>query len=572
MHCFLRNLPRVAYALGGLALATCLLTNHADAQTTYTWGNTGTDWNTAGDWTPTTGYPGSTTSTADVAAFTGTAVTSPNLSASVSIANLEFTNAAASGYTVSSLSNSVTLTLNLFSTTAPTAPNYAIYAANTSGTNTVSAPLVFSATTGTQYVDQQGAGGTLILANTLKASGTTLQFGMTSTGTIVVQGNNGTVGATGSLTANVKLNGGSVALGSGATLGSGSVTFNTTTGLASSDANSRTLPNALGTFGGTTPFYVLGKDPNATANSNVGNGDLIFTSTAAATIGTANPRRFVVYNNTSIAAVLTGGTAGTSSNTAGGFIKTGSGTLTLSGNNTFEGPVTVMGAVTYTSPNGQSLTSLANAGTLSLTGSNAFTGATTINGGILSAGADNALKSTGSIAVTNGGTLLLANTTTNNDRVNNAAGITLGTASTSGTIQKGAGVSEGTSSAVGLGALTLTAGSPASAVDYTSTAGTLTFTSFTPNSATLTISNYVNDGTDHLIFNQDVNVAGFLGNIAFTGYTGDTETALGNGFYEITPMGMVAVPEPATWLCGLASVGLLGFHLRGRMRQRPRLT
>ena len=565
-----RNYSRGLCAFGGVALAFGLLTNHAAAATTYTWANKagGTDWNTAGDWTPTTAYPGST-GTTDTAYFSTAESVNPNLSSSVTIATLDFATAG-SGYNLTSNSSSVTLSL---SSTSSTADQDAIYA-NQSGTNTISAPLVFTATSNTQYVVQQNKAGTLTLASTLKASGTTIQFGATATGTIIVQANNGSPGATGSLTANVKLNGGSVVVGSSGTLGSGSITFNTTTNLASSDSNSRTFANSLGTFGGTTPFYVLGKDPNAASavTANEGNGDLIFSNTTTTpSLGSANARRFVVYNNTTFAANFTGGAIGTA-NTTGGIIKTGTGTLTLSGNNTFEGPVTVQGSIGYTPPNSStSVTSPANAGTLVLSGSNTFTGITTIQSGVLSAAADNALQSTSSILVNNGGTLLLANATANsaptNNRVNDAAPITLGTAGTtptSGTIQKGSGVSEGTSSSAGLGALTL-AGTAGGTIDYTSTAGTLTFASLTTNGGTLTINNYVNDGTDHLIFGADQ--TGNLSNITFTGFGGAMETEIGaSSFYEITP-----VPEPATWAAGLASVGLVGFRLRRRVRQIFRL-
>ena len=83
-----------------------------------TWSNTGTDFNTPGNWTG--GVPG----TSDVAVFSLAATKQPNLSASLTIQELNFS---ASGYDLTSSSTSIKLTL----TNTGTGNTSAINAANT---------------------------------------------------------------------------------------------------------------------------------------------------------------------------------------------------------------------------------------------------------------------------------------------------------------------------------------------------------------------------------------------------------------------------------------------------------
>ena len=203
------------------------------------------------------------------------------------------------------------------------------------------------------------------------------------------------------------------------------------------------------------------------------------------------------------------------------------------------------------------------AGTLILTGGNSFSGTTTINGGSLIAAANSgsALKSTSSITVNSGGTLMLGA----NDQINNTATMTLA----GGTFGKG-NFSEGTSTSLGLGALTLTASG--SQIDFGSgTVGVLTFASFAPGSFTLTIANWTGtlgtegDGTtDRLIFGSSQ--AANLSSFAFNGYgPGAMQFDLGNGYYEITPVS--AVPEPSTYVAAALALATIAFQ---QMRRRRR--
>jgi autotransporter-associated beta strand protein len=202
------------------------------------------------------------------------------------------------------------------------------------------------------------------------------------------------------------------------------------------------------------------------------------------------------------------------------------------------------------------------AGTLTLTGSNTFSGNTTINGGTLIAASTSpggALGSTSAIVVNSGGTLLLGAS----NQINDAAPVSLG----AGTIAKG-NFSEGSTSSAGFGALTLTA--TGSRLDFGSgAAGVLAFASFTANNLTLTIDNWTgtantigSDLTDRLIFtsNQSANLSSF----SFTGYGGAAQYDLGSGYYEIVPT-VAPVPEPSTYAAGLLALMAVGWQQRRRL-------
>jgi fibronectin-binding autotransporter adhesin len=149
--------PRAMFALAvGAGMVSCCAP-FARA-TSDTWANTGTNWTTGADWTNTAGYPGSTAATNDIAYFNAPAVTQPNLTAALSIAAIDFTGA--SGYDITSSAPADTLTL---SGATP------VNGTNTTGINTVAAPLIFN--TAAQTIEQ-ASGGTLVLSGSLSATGT----------------------------------------------------------------------------------------------------------------------------------------------------------------------------------------------------------------------------------------------------------------------------------------------------------------------------------------------------------------------------------------------------------------
>jgi hypothetical protein len=120
-----------------------------------------------------------------------------------------------------------------------------------------------------------------------------------------------------------------------------------------------------------------------------------------------------------------------------------------------------------------------------------------------------------------------------------------------------------------MGALTLTANST---LNYTLSAGTLTFASFSPGSFVLSITDYIGDGTaqgfDQLIFNQDQASQLASYNFGFGPGVNVSEFDLNNGFFEV--YSTAPVPEPSTWVAGALALGVLGFSQRKRFAKKLR--
>ena len=178
------SFPFVARALGLLTLAVSLLGSSAHAAN-KTWNNTGTDVNATGSWTG--GVPG----TGDTAVFSTAKVTNPNLSASLTIQELNFSTTSSSGYDLTSSSTSIKLTL----TNTGTGMTSAINSANTSSTNTIDCPIVLRAANGTTQTFTQASGGTLVI-NGVISSTNTVTLSLDGTGTFTLSGANTYSGGT----------------------------------------------------------------------------------------------------------------------------------------------------------------------------------------------------------------------------------------------------------------------------------------------------------------------------------------------------------------------------------------
>lgn len=368
----------------------------------------------------------------------------------------------------------------------------------------------------------------------------------------------------------VTVNSGTLSISSDGNLGNAnnSLTFNGGTLLLSNDVTSaRSIVLAAGATFDTDNNAVIfnGTISGAGLLTKTGSGTLSLFGTDTYSGGTTINNGTVIVNS----ANSLGAASGTLNLNAGTLeVTTG---FTSSRNIVLgdaSSTVQVDASQTYTASGVFSGTGALNktgTGVLALTGGNTFTGTTTITAGTvtLAATSGSALGSTSAITVNAGGTLLLGKT----DQINNSAGITLD----GGTFAKG-NFSEGTAGGVGVGALTLT--SAGSHIDFgTGTVGILNFASFDPSvdQLTLTIDNWTGTantvggtGADRLIFNsnQSANLALF----EFTGYApGATEFNLGGGFYEIVPI--APVPEPSTWFASALALAITGFHQRRRIRQ-----
>lgn len=199
--------------------------------TVIDWGNTGTDFNTNGNW-----IGGAAPGSADIAQFSSAKVFDPNLSASLTIQGLTFT---VDAYT---LTNSGGAALTLTNTGSnDTAQTSAILGSNNSGTNTISAPIILGGTAGLTQSISQKAGGTLVINGTITNTNA-ITVRLAAAGTIRLTADNS---ATLSAPINL-LDDTTLQIGNNNALGSGvlSVLANGTT-IQSDSAVNRILPNAL---------------------------------------------------------------------------------------------------------------------------------------------------------------------------------------------------------------------------------------------------------------------------------------------------------------------------------------
>jgi len=241
----------------------------------------------------------------------------------------------------------------------------------------------------------------------------------------------------------------------------------------------------------------------------------------------------------SVGASISG--TGIASGTTVTAIDAGTRTVTLSANTTgtgaFGNTITVDGVVNLTSVIKD------GSGTWTLSGQNTYTGSTTVSVGTLAleSGSGSALGATATITINSNATLLIAK----GDQINDSASITL----SGGTIQRASGVSET------MGDLTLTADST---LNYGSgTEGTLTFGTYTLTpSSLLTVNNFFEG--NKLVFASDLR--SIISNSSYFAFDNGITSSWDGSTFTIT-----AIPEVSTMA---AAAGLLGLLLCPMLRRR----
>ena len=252
------------------------------------------------------------------------------------------------------------------------------------------------------------------------------------------------------------------------------------------------------------------------------------------------------------AGTLQVGAGGTTGSLSANSAITNNGTLSFNRSNTitqgtdFHREISGTGAVTQ-----------AGSGTLVLSGTNTYSAATTISTGTLEvSGASGALTATSAVNI-NGGTLLLSGSAAN--RISDAAPISFGAAGS--TLQLSGAVTET------LGALTLAGGAGIRVIEFGATSGVLTFASLTATSSLpVQIWNWsgnigIGGGTDQLFITN-----GFApSNVSFFNGPGTGLYSEATGFTsggELVPGGLVPVPEASTLLAVLGLIAPLAWRER----------
>ena len=311
-----------------------------------------------------------------------------------------------------------------------------------------------------------------------------------------------------------------------------------------------------------TGAWILSGANTYTGSTTLNAGTLRLDHTGAAGSGT--------LTQSSGASLLHLNAAGTFANSMDVYNVRASETLSLSGG------ITVNNA-TFDVDNGDTLTisggiggtggvTKNGTGTLALSGSNTYTGATIVNSGTLQATSAGALSSTSSAVIHNSGSLLVTADTINDSASVNLSG---GTLALNGTFNET------------VGALTLSANS---VIDLNGFTGTLRFGSLASFAAGATLSiwnwNGINQyGTPvgnglsnrHIVFTNATGLSSSLSYISF--YSGNGTGFSGTGFEEGFSEGgteIGAVPEPETWATAFMLLTASGFWIWKQRKQRKR--
>jgi autotransporter-associated beta strand protein len=477
------------------------------------WKNTSTNFNASGSWTP-SGIPGS----GDVADFNSAMVSQPNLSGSLTIQELNFSVAASSGYDLTSSNTGVKLTL----TNTGTGATSAINAANTSGTNTIDAPIILGAAGGQTQTFTQANGGTLVV-NGVISSTNTVTLSLAGTGIIKFSGTNTYAGAT-------TVSAGILNIQNASALGTTASGTTVASGATLQLQNSISVGAEALTISGTGASGQNGALVNVSGTNNYAG---LLTLGAATTIssdsGTLNLTNTGTITGATFGLTLTGSGSGSVSSiigtTSGTLTKSGTGTWTLSGVNTYTGTTTI------------------NAGTLSVTGSLASGSAVTVNnsGSVL----EGTGTINGSVSIASSGAILEAGTGSTGQTLTMKGAVTMGSGSV---IALALGASSAHSTlAIGVGgSISFQSLQKFNIIDLGVTSGS------TYNGLVTGIGSDPGTESGWTIANQS------------WAYNFSYDSANG-GEIDLT---ITAVPEPSTWIAAGLALVAVGYNQRNRIGRR----
>jgi autotransporter-associated beta strand protein len=503
---FLRNTTRIFFLV---TVTLLLLSARSTAFAgSAAWNDTGGDWNTDSDWTPTTGFPNGA---ADTATFNlANTFTAVGISANTEVAEIIFSSLATKAFTITvspthtlmisgtGITNNSGITQN-FVTAVDGAGERGVI----SFTNSATAGSMTAITNNGATVSGEGGGFTDFLDTSTAGSAT-------------ITNNGGTVsGAAGGFTQffNISTAGSATLIANGGTVAGASGGFivfftDSTGGTASVDVRN----NGSGTAGNLDISFH--NAPGVTIGSLEGSGN-VFLGANNLTVGSNN------LSKTFSGVMQDGGQFG---GTGGSLTKIGTGTLTLTGANTYTGATTVNAGTLLVngSTSSSSAVTVNNSGT-TLGGTGTIGGGVTVNSGAnLSPGNSPGILNTGSVTLTSGSNLLIdingTTVGTQYDRLNVTGTVNLGGSN-----------------------LVITVG------------GTLTVNeTFTIIESTGGVSG---------LFAQGSSVTGSNGDVFSIDYTSNDVVLTATS---------VAVPEPSTWVAGALMVAFVAYTQRRRFAQMLR--